>query len=69
MMRTLQNNPAKYDPKIAEVKLSYGPERFGDVPHSLAGIDKATKLLGYKPEFSLEQGLREAVNGYWENLK
>ena len=25
-------------------------------------------LLGYKPDFSLEKGLKEAVKWYWENL-
>jgi UDP-N-acetylglucosamine 4-epimerase len=60
---------SEYDPKIADVKITYGPERAGDIPHSLASIEKATKLLGYKPSHHLEQGLRESVKWYWENLK
>lgn len=69
LIQVLQSSLIKYDSKIAEVKVIHGPTRQGDIPHSLASIDKATKLLGYKPEFSLEQGLKEAVNWYWENLK
>ena len=58
-----------YDPKIAKVEINYGPNRQGDVPHSLASIDKARALLGYDPGFNIESGLKEAVKWYWENLK
>ncbi|RZJ70829.1 SDR family oxidoreductase [Flavobacterium sp.] len=58
-----------YDNKISDVEIVYGPNRSGDVPHSLASIDKARELLGYKPEFSFAQGLEQAVSWYWENLR
>lgn len=58
-----------YDPAIAPVEIKYGPERKGDIPHSLASIDKARNLLGYAPEFDIKRGLKEAVKWYWENLK
>lgn len=58
-----------YNPKIAAVTIEYGPNRAGDIPHSLASIDKAKTLLGYDPQFSLQQGLKESVSWYWENLK
>jgi len=57
-----------YNPKIAEVPIVYGPNRAGDIPHSLASIDKAKSLLGYEPQFSLQAGLKEAVDWYWEHL-
>ncbi|MFV8341115.1 SDR family oxidoreductase [Flavobacterium sp. XS2P39] len=60
---------AKYDPKIASVKVEYGANRAGDIPHSLASIDKAKSLLGYDPKYSMQEGLKEAVNWYWDNLK
>lgn len=60
---------SKYNPKIADVAIEYGPNRAGDIPHSLASIDKAKELLGYNPKFSLQQGLKEAVDWYWNNLK
>ncbi len=60
---------SKYNPKIADVPIVYGPNRMGDIPHSLASIDKAKELLGYHPEFSLQDGLKEAVDWYWENLR
>lgn len=60
---------SNYDSKIAEVEVKYGPNRAGDIPHSLASIDKANRLLGYAPEFKLQDGLKEALKWYWENLK
>ena len=66
---SLKNNLGEYDPKIKEVQVIYGPKRIGDIPHSLASIEKAQKLLDYQPQFSLQNGLKEAVNWYWENLK
>ena len=60
---------SQYDSKIDNVAVEYGPNRVGDIPHSLASIEKAKTLLGYNPQFSMEEGLKEAVKWYWENLK
>lgn len=60
---------SEYDPEIANVEPTHGPNRVGDIPHSLACIDKAKNLLGYNPQFSMRDGLREACKWYWENLK
>lgn len=60
---------AEYDPKISDVVIEYGPNRAGDIPHSLASIDKAKVILGYNPKFSLQEGLKEVVGWYWENLR
>lgn len=56
-----------YDPKIAEVEVIHGPNRQGDIPHSLASVDKARKLLGYEPTHVIREGLKEAVEWYWEH--
>ncbi|RTY84390.1 SDR family oxidoreductase [Flavobacterium sp. GSP27] len=58
----------KYDSEIANVTVLYGPNRAGDIPHSLASIDKAKALLGYNPKFGMQEGLKEAVHWYWDNL-
>ena len=60
---------SKYDSRIAEVAIEYGPNRAGDIPHSLASIEKAKTMLGYHPQFSLQEGLKEAVDWYWGNLR
>jgi nucleoside-diphosphate-sugar epimerase len=42
----------------------YGPERGGDIKHSLADISKAAAALGYKPKVDFEEGLRRTVDWY-----
>ena len=42
----------------SKVKLKFAPERSGDIKHSYANISKANKILGYKPEFHLSEGLK-----------
>jgi UDP-glucose 4-epimerase len=44
--------------------VKYGPEREGDVKHSLADISSAEKHLGYKPLVNFEEGLRRTVEWY-----
>ena len=59
---------SELDPEIARIEPVHGPNRAGDIPHSLANVDKARRLLGYDPKFSMRQGLKEAVKWYWNNL-
>ena len=59
----------EFDPAIQEIEPTHGTNRVGDIPHSLACIDKARNLLRYEPQYSMKEGLREAVDWYWENLK
>ena len=42
----------------------YGPEREGDIQHSLADITRVEQALGYKPKVSFEEGLRRTVEWY-----
>lgn len=65
----LQEFLSEYDPKIAEVEVIHGPNRQGDIPHSLASVEKAQELLGYEPTHKIREGLKEAVRWYWGNLK
>jgi UDP-N-acetylglucosamine 4-epimerase len=52
----------------SSVEPIYGPERPGDVKHSLADISKAKNLLGYDPEISVEDGLKITFEWYKERL-
>lgn len=58
-----------YDEKIEEVEIVHGPNRKGDIPHSLASVEKAERLLNYSPTHVIDDGIKEAVEWYWENLK
>jgi UDP-glucose 4-epimerase len=44
--------------------VKYGPERTGDIKHSLADISRARKHLGYDPKVAFEEGLRRTVEWY-----
>ena len=68
LVELLKKFLTEFDSKIKDIQVIYGPNRAGDIPHSLASIDKAKNLLAYNPQFSLEKGLKEAVNWYWNNL-
>lgn len=59
---------SEFDLEIANVEVLHGSNRLGDIPHSLACIDKARKLLDYDPKYSIKDGLLEAVKWYWDNL-
>ena len=57
----------EYDAEIANIEVKHGPNRAGDIPHSLASVDKAKKMLGYEPTHQIKEGLKEAVKWYWEH--
>jgi UDP-N-acetylglucosamine/UDP-N-acetylgalactosamine 4-epimerase len=59
---------AKFDNKALDIKPVYGPNRAGDIPHSLASIEKAKNLLGYDPTHTVREGMTEAINWYRANL-
>jgi UDP-N-acetylglucosamine 4-epimerase len=69
MVFYLKKYLSEMDPTIASIECIYGPNRAGDIPHSLASIEKAKKILNYNPKFSFQDGLKEAVTWYWDNLK
>jgi UDP-N-acetylglucosamine 4-epimerase len=64
----LKNYLSKYDPEILSVESIYGQNRPGDIPHSLANIEKAKCLLHYNPRYDIKEGLKESIQWYWENL-
>lgn len=69
MANLLKSYLSVYDSKIANIEIKFGVNRVGDVPHSLASIEKANKFLGYEPTHNFKEGLKEAVDWYWENLQ
>ncbi len=67
--RTTLNELWQYVQEAANINLKakYGPNRAGDIPHSLADISKGKELLDYNPKVSVRQGLKKAYDYY--NLK
>lgn len=69
LTQLLKKHLSEYDSEISNIEIKHGPNRPGDIPHSLASVEKAERLLKYKPSHKIEEGLKEAVAWYWENLR
>ena len=69
LFRALQSNLSLHDIEISKISPVHGPERTGDIPHSLASIEKASAILDYKPEYNAEKGFEMACEWYYNNLK
>ncbi len=65
----IRENLMRFDKAVKETEPVFGPFREGDIPHSLASIEKAKDLLGYNPLFDVRTGLQNAAEWYWENLR
>ena len=57
-----------FNRETLKVEPLYGPERAGDIRHSLASIEKAGRLLGYRPQIGVEEGLPATVRWFREKL-
>jgi len=55
LIHYLKEYLSEFDSEIAGISAVHGPNRMGDIPHSLASINKAKKLLNYNPQFSISQ--------------
>lgn len=69
LFEALKTNLSKFDPRIARLNAKHGPNRDGDIPHSLASIEKARQVLDYRPEYSAREGFAKACEWYYNNLK
>jgi len=68
LFNSIRELSGKFDKDILAIKPIYGPDRVGDIAHSLASIEKAKRLLGYSPSINVSEGLKEAVEWFWNNL-
>jgi len=64
----LKTHLSAFDAAIKDIEIKHRENRVGDIPHSLASIEKAKKLLNYKPKYNINDGIKEAVNWYWNHL-
>jgi len=56
-----------FDKHIEAIKPYFGPFRKGDIPHSLANIEKSKTLLNYIPIFDIQTGLKNTAQWYWKH--
>jgi nucleoside-diphosphate-sugar epimerase len=50
----------------SDIQPEFRAPRIGDLPHSLADITESRSVLGYEPQYTVAQGLAEAVRWYVE---
>jgi UDP-N-acetylglucosamine 4-epimerase len=60
----IRDGLAEVYPHLAGIEPAYAPFRQGDVRHSLADIEKAALLLGYRPSYSIRDGLKATLSWY-----
>ena len=65
----LRDGLSAFRPELNEIEPVHGPERQGDIQHSLADISRASEYLGYRPEVTVHEGLRLAAEWYYRNLQ
>ncbi|WP_142786036.1 SDR family oxidoreductase [Changchengzhania lutea] len=64
----LKEHLSTFDDSIQNIEIKHRENRVGDIPHSLASVDKARKLLNYNPKYNINDGIKEAVKWYWKHL-
>ena len=69
LANALKTYLSEFDSAISAIPITHRENRLGDIPHSLASIEKAKTLLHYNPQYNINQGLKEAVSWYWQHLK
>ncbi len=65
----LRTELAAFDDKISSIEPVYAPVRQGDIPHSLANISLAEKMLGYAPGYSVQDGVKLTAKWYFDHLR
>ncbi|NQT76763.1 MAG: NAD-dependent epimerase/dehydratase family protein [Bacteroidetes bacterium] len=68
LFEALRKNLSQFDSEISGIAAVHGPNRAGDIPHSMASIDKARMVLDYEPLFDAAKGFEMACGWYFENL-
>lgn len=68
LFELLKNGLSSKSQHIEGMEAHYRDFRKGDVRHSLADISLAKNLLGYEPSHSIEDGLKETLDWYSENI-
>lgn len=68
LFRHIRALVATHFPPAAGRQPEYGPERTGDIQHSLADVSRARDELGYQPTVAVREGLQRVADWYWTHL-
>ena len=64
LFHMLRNELAMLAPSVKAIEPIFEKIRVGDIPHSLASIEKAQALLAYQPTTNVEEGIKQTVAWY-----
>jgi len=67
LFEVLRENLAKFDSFIKTIEPIFKNFREGDIPHSLASIEKAKAVIGYNPKFNARQGFEKVSEWYFKS--
>lgn len=68
LLEHIQSTLAELKPSYKKVEAEYSDFRAGDIRHSLADVSKAKTNLGYKPQYSSVEGIKELSSWYVQSL-
>lgn len=68
LVSLIKKNIGEFDEDVLEIEPIYRDYRQGDIAHSLASITKAKEYLNYTPVYNIEDGLKELIPWYIENI-
>ena len=69
LVNYLKKYLSEFDEEISKVEVKHGPNRKGDIPHSLASVNKSKNLLNYYPTHDIKMGIQESILWYFNNLQ
>lgn len=69
LIKTIKEELLNLDVSVEKTNVINGPDRPGDVKHSLADISKGKEYINYQPLFSFKEGIKQATEWYCLNLK
>ena len=69
LFTALRDNLANFDPDLTQIEPNYGPNRDGDIPHSMASIKKASSILKYQPTINARKGFELVSGWYYKNAQ
>ncbi len=67
LFQTIKKNAVGLGVNCSKIKPVFGQPRSGDIPHSLASVEKARKLLKYEPIVQFDEGIKQTVRWHLSN--
>ena len=67
LVELIRDQIGEFDSEVRKIEAKHGPARKGDIAHSLASVEKAERLLGYRPGHTLKEGMALTVKWFSGN--